>query len=139
MLRSSGGALGWGVPAAIGASLGAPGRPVLAVVGDGSFHFSVQAIWTAVQQRAALVVMVLDNGGYLAVKRAIEAFLGTPYDPRQHPGTMLPGIDHAGVAEGYGAAGTRVKTAGEAAAAVTDALNAGGVHVIAAPVAEVRP
>jgi benzoylformate decarboxylase len=139
LLRSSGGALGWGVPAAIGASLGAPGRPVLAVVGDGSFHFSAQAIWTAVQQRAALVVVVLDNGGYLAVKRAIEAFLGTPHDPRQHPGTRLPGIDHAGVAEGYGAAGVRVRQASEAGAAVKEALNAGGVHVIAVPVAEVRP
>ena len=139
LLRSSGGALGWGVPAAVGASLGVPGRPVLAVVGDGSFHFSVQSIWTAVQQRAALVVVVLDNGGYLAVKRAIEAFLGTPHDPRQHPGTRLPGIDHAAVAQGYGAAGTWVKQASEAGAAVTDALNAGGVHVIAVPVAEVRP
>jgi benzoylformate decarboxylase len=139
LLRSSGGALGWGVPAAVGASLGVPGRPVLAVVGDGSFHFSVQAIWTAVQQRAALVVVVLDNGGYLAVKRAIEAFLGTPHDPRQHPGTLLPGLDHAGVAEGYGAAGARLKHASEAAAAVADALNSGGVHVIAVPVAEVRP
>lgn len=139
LLRSSGGALGWGVPAAVGASIGAPGRPVLAVVGDGSFHFSVQAIWTAVQQRASLVVVVLDNGGYLAVKRAIEAYLGTPHDPRLHPGTVLAGIDHAGVAEGYGAAGARVTQPGEVAAAVAAALRAGGVHVIAVPVAEVRP
>src|SRR4029077_10483424 len=46
LLRSSGGALGWGAPAAGGASLGRPDRPVLAVVGDGSYQFSVQAIWT---------------------------------------------------------------------------------------------
>ena len=71
--------------------------------------------------------------------RTGRAFLGNPHDPRQHPGTRLPGIDHAGVAGGYGAAGTWVKQASEAGAAVKEALNAGGVHVIAVPVAEVRP
>ena len=139
LLRSSGGALGWGVPAAVGACLGRPGRPVLAVVGDGSFHFSVQAVWTAVQQQASVVVVVLDNGGYLAVKRAIEGYLKMPHDPRAHPGTRLPGIDHAAVAAGYGAAGTRAGRRGEVAAAVKEAFDAGGTQVVAVTVAEVRP
>jgi benzoylformate decarboxylase len=139
MLRSSGGALGWGVPAAVGASLGEPGRPVVAIVGDGSYHFSVQAIWTAVQQQAQLVVVVLDNGGYLAVKTAIERYLDVPHDPREHPGTRLPGIDHARVARGYGASGVSAEHRGETAAAVKEALDAGGVGVIAVSVAEVRP
>ena len=139
LLRSSGGALGWGVPAAVGAQLGQPGRPVLAVVGDGSYHFSVQALWTAVQQEVPLVVVVLDNGGYLAVKRAIEGYLGVAHDPRAHPGTRLPAIDHVAVARGYGAAGTRAERPGEVGAAVKEALSAGGVHVIAATVAEARP
>jgi benzoylformate decarboxylase len=139
MLRSSGGALGWGVPAAVGASLGRPDRPVIAVVGDGSYHFSVQAIWTAVREQASLVVLVLDNGGYLAVKRAIEGYLGVPHDPREHPGTRLPAIDHSLVAIGYGAAGAMAAERGQVAAAVKEALDDGGVHVIAVPVAEVRP
>jgi benzoylformate decarboxylase len=139
LLRSSGGALGWGVPAAVGACLGRPGRPVLAIVGDGSYQFSVQAIWTAVQQQVSLVVVVLDNGGYLAVKRAIEGYLKVPHDPRAHPGTRLPGIDHAAVAASYGAAGWRAEHGGEVAAAVKEAFNAGGTQVVAATVAEVRP
>jgi benzoylformate decarboxylase len=139
LLRSSGGALGWGVPAAVGACLGRPDRPVLAIAGDGSYHFSVQAIWTAVQQQASLVVVVLDNGGYLAVKRAIEGYLGVPRDPRLHPGTRLPAIDHVAVAGGYGAAGVSVTQHGEVAAAVKDAFDAGGVRVVAVTVAEVRP
>lgn len=139
LLRSSGGALGWGVPAAVGASLGRPYRPVIAVVGDGSYHFSVQAIWTAVREQASLVVLVLDNGGYLAVKRAIEGYLGVPHDPREHPGTRLPAIDHPLVAMGYGAAGAMATERGQVAAAVKDALDGGGVHVIGVPVAEVRP
>jgi benzoylformate decarboxylase len=139
MLRSSGGALGWGVPAAVGASLGRPDRPVIAVVGDGSYHFSVQAIWTAVREQASLVVLVLDNGGYLAVKRSIEGYLGVPHDPREHPGTRLPAIDHSLVAVGYGAAGRTAAERGQVAAAVKAALDDGGVHVIGVPVAEVRP
>lgn len=139
LLRSSGGALGWGVPAAVGASVGRPDRPVLAVVGDGSYQFSVQAIWTAVQEQAPLVVVVLDNGGYLAVKRAIEGFLGVPQDPREHPGTRLPAIDHAGIARGYGATAVRAERQGEVAEAVQAAFDAGGVQVIVVTVAEVRP
>jgi len=139
LLRSSGGALGWGVPAAVGACLGCPGRPVLAVVGDGSYQFSVQAIWTAVQQQVSLVVVVLDNGGYLAVKQAIEGYLKVAHDPRVHPGTRLPGIDHAAVAAGYGASGWRAEHGGEVAAAVKEAFNAGGTQVVAATVAEARP
>ena len=139
LLRSSGGALGWGLPAAVGARIGQPGRPVLALLGDGSYHFSVQAIWTAVQQQASLVAVVLDNGGYLAVKRAIEGYLGLAHDPRPHPGTRLPAIDHVGVASGYGATGVTVEHPGDIAGAVKDAFEAGGVQVVAVKVAEVRP
>jgi benzoylformate decarboxylase len=138
LLRSSGGALGWGVPAAVGAALGRPDRPVLAVVGDGSYQFSVQAVWTAVQQQVPLVVLVLDNGGYLAVKHAIEGFQAGAGDSREYPGTRLPAIDHVAIARGYGAAGTQVDRPGEVAAAVKEAFDEGGVQVIAATVAEAR-
>lgn len=137
LLRSSGGALGWGVPAAVGASIGCPQRPVVALVGDGSYQFSVQAIWTAVQQHAQLTVVVLDNGGYLAVKQAIGGYLGIRTDLPVHPGTQLPGIDHAGIAAGYGASGARAEGRGEVAAAVKSALAAGGVHVVVVPVADI--
>lgn len=139
VLRSSGGALGWGTPAAVGATLGAPGRPVVAVVGDGSFHFSLQAVWSAVQIGAALVVVVLDNGGYLAVKRAIEGHLGTPHDPRSHPGTEIEGIDHAEIARGYGARGVVASDPDQLRAVVGEAISAGGVTVVQVPVAQVRP
>jgi benzoylformate decarboxylase len=139
LLRSSGGALGWGVPAAVGAKLGAPERPVVAVVGDGSFHFSVQAIWSAVQAEAPLVVAVLDNGGYLAVKRAIEGHLGTPHDRRMHPGTEIAGIDHVAVASGYGATGSTAADPEALRAALRDGLEGGKVSVVHVPVAQVRP
>jgi benzoylformate decarboxylase len=139
VLRSSGGALGWGVPAAIGAKIGRPDRPVVAVVGDGSFHFSVQSIWTAVQQRAPLVIVVLDNGGYLAVKRAIERYVRVPGDPRWHPGTELPGIDHLAVARGYGAAGVAAADREALGGAIKEGLASDQVVVVHVPVVKVTP
>lgn len=139
VLHSRGGGLGWGVPAAIGAKIGQPDRPVVAVVGDGSLHFCVQAIWTAVTERAPVVIVVLDNGGYLAVKRAIETVTGIPYDPRPHPGTELPGIDHLAIARGYGADGVHVDDAGELGTAVTEGLAAGRALIVHASVVRVPP
>lgn len=139
LLRSSGGALGWGTPAAVGAKLAAPGRPVVAVVGDGSFQFSVQAVWSAVQEGAALTVVVLDNGGYLAVKRAIEGHLGVPHDPRVHPGTEITGIDHAELARGYGARTVSPVDAEGLRKGLAEAVESDAVTVVHVPVAQVRP
>ena len=139
VLHSRGGGLGWGVPAAIGAKIGQPGRPVVAVVGDGSLHFCVQAIWTAVTERAPVVIVVLDNGGYLAVKRAIESVTGIPCDPRPHPGTDLPGIDHLAVARGYGADGVHVDDVRELGTAVTEGLAAERTLIVHACVVRVPP
>ena len=60
-------------------------------------------------------------------------------DPREHPGSRLPGIDHATVAAGYGAAGRRVEHRGEIADAVKEAFCTGGPQVVAVTVAEARP
>ncbi len=137
--RTTGGALGWGVPAAIGAKLARQERPVLALVGDGSFHFTAQAIWTAVREGAGIVTIVLDNGGYLAVKRAIEGHLSVSRDARSHPGTALPFLDHATVAAGYGARSAVVRHPDEIAPAITTALSGGLPAVVVVPVEEVRP
>lgn len=137
--RSSGGALGWGLPAAVGAKLARPERPVVLLVGDGTLHFSVQALWTAVAQATPVVVVVLDNGGYLAVKRAIENHLRLPFDPRPHPGTELPGIDHVAAARAYGAEGVEARSASEVAEAVATGLAGDRVRLVAVPVARIRP
>ncbi len=137
--RSTGGSLGWGLPAAVGAKLGRPDRPVVLLTGDGSFHFSVQALWTAVAQELPLVVVILDNGGYLAVKRAIEGHLNVPHDARTHPGTEVSGIDHLMVARGYGAEGRSVSEPAEFAAVLAEGFASRKVFVISVRVAQNRP
>lgn len=137
--RSTGGSLGWGLPAAVGAKLGRPDRPVVLVTGDGTFQFSVQALWTAAEQKLPLVAVILDNGGYLAVKRAIEGHLGVPHDPRSHPGTEIAGLDNVTIARGYGAKACAVEGPGDFAKAFADALGSEEVSVISVPVAQNRP
>ncbi len=139
LLRTTGGSLGWGTPAAVGAKLAAPDRPVVAVIGDGSFQFSVQALWSAVQESAPVTVLVLDNGGYLAVKRAIEGHLGVPHDPRRHPGTEIAGIDHAEIARGYGAQSLSATDGDSLRKAVAESIEGDRVTVVHVPVAQVRP
>ncbi len=107
LLRTAGGSLGWGVPAALGAQMADPGRPVVAVVGDGCLHFTPQALWTGVRQRLPVLVVVLNNRKYLAVEAGVRRLRGGEPAPGT-PGVDLSGIDHAAVARGYGAGGLRV-------------------------------
>jgi thiamine pyrophosphate-dependent acetolactate synthase large subunit-like protein len=65
--------------------------------------------------------------------------LALPQDPRLHPGTALPGIDHLAAARAYGAGGTMAHTAQEAATAVERALADKRLEVVSVPVAEIRP
>jgi benzoylformate decarboxylase len=137
VFRTNGGSLGWGLPAAVGAKLACPDRASVVVVGDGSFHFSPQALWTSVRENAPIVAIVVDNSGYLAVKLAIERHLGVARDDREHPGTQLA-VDHAAVARGYGADVTSVREPGELVPALRAALRAERSTVIVVPVPNVR-
>lgn len=71
-----GGALGWGVPAALGVKLASPRRLVVAVVGDGSFLYYPQALWTARRYDLPIVVVVCNNGSYLNDKLQLQARKG---------------------------------------------------------------
>lgn len=64
--------LGYGLPAAIGAKIAWPGRPVLALVGDGAFMFSMSEMATAHEQRLGLPVIVVRNGGFGEIRREMD-------------------------------------------------------------------
>lgn len=136
--HTSGGALGWAVPVSIGMKLAEPDRAVVALVGDGAFHFSAQSLWTAAREDAPVVVVVLDNGGYLAVKRAIERFAGAPAGAVPYPGTAISALDHGEVARGYGAAAASVTRPAEIAPAVEAALASRRPAVVVLSVEEAR-
>jgi benzoylformate decarboxylase len=100
------GGLGWALPAAVGWALADPGRRVVCLVGDGSSLYSIQALWTAAQLALPLTVLVLNNGGYGALKA-----LGRAIGIDRPPGVDLPGLDLVAVARGFGCEAGRVTEA----------------------------
>jgi benzoylformate decarboxylase len=126
------GGIGWGVPAAVGIALGdrARGvkRTVLATIGDGSFQYSVQAIWTAAQHRLPIVFVVMRNGEY-SVLKSFAALEKTP----GVPGLDLPGLDIASIAAGFGCRPINVDSTEKLAREFTAALDVDGPTVIVVP------
>lgn len=127
------GGLGYGLPAAVGIALAqrdtGQHRPVIAVIGDGSFHYSVQALWTAAQLRLPLVVVVPVNQQYAILK----AFAELKHTPGV-PGLDLPGIDVSAVARGYGCATAVVESPDQLGEALDVALRADGPTVLPVPI-----
>jgi benzoylformate decarboxylase len=95
------GGLGFGLPAAVGAAMGSPDRPVVGVIGDGSANYGITALWTAAHYRVPVTFVILRNGVYGAL-RWFGELLGTP----DVPGTEIPGLDFTAIAAGYGVPAT---------------------------------
>ena len=111
------GGLGYSLPAAVGVALASPGTRVIAVIGDGSMMYSIQAIWTAVQFRLPLVIIVVNNAGYGAM-RSFSRVLGV----ENAPGIELPGLDFVALAAGQGCPGVRIETVEALHAALATAV-----------------
>jgi benzoylformate decarboxylase len=126
------GGIGWGVPAAVGIALGdrARGvkRTVLATIGDGSFQYSVQAVWTAAQHRLPVVYVVMRNHEY-SILKSFAVLEQTP----GVPGLDLPGLDIASIAAGFGCRAVNVDSTEKLAQEFTTALDADGPTVIVVP------
>jgi benzoylformate decarboxylase len=123
------GGIGWGVPGAVGVALGdrACGvkRTVVATIGDGSFQYSVQSIWTAAQHRLPIVFVVMRNEEY-SILKSFALLEKTP----NVPGLDLPGLDIASIAAGFGLHSVNVDTTEKLAEEFTTALTADGPTVI---------
>ncbi|WP_269858588.1 thiamine pyrophosphate-binding protein [Streptomyces sp. RPT161] len=126
-----GGGLGWGIGAAVGLQLAHPARPVVAVVGDGSAMFGVQGLWSAAAQRTPVVVVVLNNAEYRAVREPAD-----PAEAAGYPGIDLvrPAVRWPLLARSLGLDAVRVRHTARIGPAIRDALNAGRPTVIEVPI-----
>ncbi|MCV7346508.1 benzoylformate decarboxylase [Mycolicibacterium rhodesiae] len=126
------GGIGWGVPAAVGIALGdrARGvkRTVVASIGDGSFQYSIQAIWTAAQHKLPIVFVVQRNGEYCVLK-SFALLEKTP----NVPGMDLPGLDIASLATGFGCRTATVDGTEDLVREFNEALAADGPTVLVVP------
>src|SRR3954466_2426853 len=124
------GGLGFGLPAAVGVALADPGRPVVAVLGDGALQYGVVGLWTAAQEDLPVTFVVLNNGGY----GVLQSFLGA-LGLEKAPGLELPGIAAGAIARGYGLTAFRVTARAELSAALADATAARSPRLIEVPIA----
>lgn len=107
LLTTSSGALGWGMGAAAGVAAATSER-VLAVVGDGSFQFGIQALWVAVRYSLPVTFLVINNQSYAAVAASLNRYGGRAADLRTYPGKDISGPHIATIGEGFGMPATRV-------------------------------
>jgi benzoylformate decarboxylase len=128
------GGLGFGLPGAVGISLAQPGRPVVAVIGDGSAMYGVQALWTAAHLKLPITYVIVNNRSYRILKerlvsmRATDRFTGM--DLRD------PDIDFAGLARSLGVPAERVTDPQGIVPALRAALQAGSPRLIEVMVAD---
>ncbi|MER5348400.1 benzoylformate decarboxylase [Streptomyces mirabilis] len=126
------GGIGWATPAAVGVALGdrerGVDRPVVGLIGDGSFQYSVQAIWTAARHNLPIVYVVMRNQEY-SILKSFAVLEETP----GVPGLDLPGLDIASVARGFGCRAVDVETTGDLEREFKAALSAGTTTVIVVP------
>lgn len=124
--------LGYGVPAAIGAKIACPDRPVVAVVGDGGLLFSVAELATAVKYRLPVVFMVMNDEGYGAIRYLQEALFGRAGE------YALAGPDLPALARAFGLEAARADVA-SLGAALDKALAHPGPSLIEVPMAVEPP
>lgn len=132
------GSLGWNLPASVGIALAEKtsgrNRPVMAIIGDGSLQYSIQALWTAAQQELPLLIVVPCNAEY-AILKSFAVVEETP----GVPGLDIPGLDIVALGKGYGCHSVSASTAEEITAEVAAAFSRKGPTVLAVPVAPTIP
>jgi len=117
--------LGYGVPAAIGAKIARPERPVICVVGDGGFMYSVNELATAVKYRLPIVFLVMNDDRFGAIKWLQETLFEGRWGEAE-----LTNPDFPALARAFGAHGERVAGVAALGAAISQALAADGPTVL---------
>lgn len=139
-LSLTGGAIGFAVPTAIGASIAAPDRPVLCLESDGSAMYNVAALWTAARENLDVTVVVYRNDAYDILRVELNR-VGAETEPGPKARDLLdlsrPALDFVKLAESMGVPARSTATAAEFADALADAIAAPGPRVVEAVVPSV--
>jgi benzoylformate decarboxylase len=118
------GGIGWGLPGAIGVQLAHPDRPVVALSGDGSALYSIQALWSAANLNAPVTFVIANNRGYRILKQRLRAFHGS--DAYVGMDFAQPEIDFAELARGFGMKAERIDDPAALRPALDAAIASGG-------------
>ena len=134
-LTLTGGAIGQGLPVATGAALACPGRPVLALEGDGSAMYTISALWSHAREQLDITTVVFSNRRYAILDMELgRVTAGAGEAARSLLDLSGPAIDFTALATGMGVPASRALTVAEFAAQLRTALAEPGPHLIEAVV-----
>lgn len=123
------GTMGFGVPAAIGACLAHPDKPVACFTGDGSIMMNIQELATAVEHNVNLKIILCNNNALGLVQQQQELFYGN----RKFASDYAHAPDFAAIARGFGLKAVDLSCANDPKQALQDALAAPGPCLISVP------
>ncbi|MBN9329696.1 MAG: decarboxylase [Comamonas sp. SCN 67-35] len=139
LLTLTGGAIGQGLPNAVGAAIACPDRPVLALVGDGSAMYTLQALWTMAREQLDVTAIIFNNASYSVLNVELER-VGARGEVGSKARAQLdlggPALDFARLAQGMGVHAARADSAEAFCTALEYALAQPGPHLIEALVPE---
>jgi acetolactate synthase I/II/III large subunit len=133
-LTLTGGAIGQGLPVAVGAAIACPDRPVIALEADGSAQYTIQSLWTMAREQLDVTVVIFNNRGY----GILGAELGRLSEPSagERARALLdlgdPDLDFVKLGTGFGVPSRRVDAAEQLIGALKEALGDPGPHLIEA-------
>jgi benzoylformate decarboxylase len=129
-----GGGIGQGLAGAIGVKVAMPDRPVVAISGDGSAMYSIQALWTAAHHRLAIVFVILANREYRILKHNTDVWRQNFQPGTQHPYQQMdltgPEFDFVHLAGGMGVEGISIEKADDIAPALAKAVAANKPYLV---------
>jgi benzoylformate decarboxylase len=119
-----GGGIGWGLSAALGVQLAQPDRPVVALIGDGSAMYTIQALWTAANAKLPVVYVIFNNTSYRILKQRIHAMRQHAAQTDTYVAMDLddPPIDFAGLARSMGIRGERATSLDDAKRLIAECI-----------------
>jgi acetolactate synthase-1/2/3 large subunit len=133
-LTLTGGAIGQGLPLAVGAAIACPRRPVIALEADGSAMYTISALWTQAREQLDITTVIFSNRSYaiLAMELDRVGAVATGEAARSLLSLSRPALDFTALAAGMGVPASRADTAEDLAAHLRRALAEPGPHLIEA-------
>jgi acetolactate synthase-1/2/3 large subunit len=132
VLTLTGGAIGQGLPVAVGAAVACPDRPVFALQGDGSAMYTIQSLWTMAREQLDVTVVIFNNRSYAILNIELERVGAQGAGPKAKSQLDLagPNLDFVALGNGMGVPSVRVDTCEELVSELERAVADPGPHLI---------
>ena len=139
LLTLTGGAIGWGMPVAVGAAVACPDRPVVALEGEGSSMYTIQSLWTMAREQLDVTAVIFNNSSYAILNAELQRVGAIGDGPKAKAQLDLSGptLGFTEIATGMGVPSVRPETAEAFVEAFEHALAEPGPHLIEAVVPSV--